>query len=108
MGQAVLSCAVIVVASVLFLQAQAPKQSGASAQQKLPPVSYVCPMVQDAEAVEDKPGLCRKCKLQLVPIRLDSKFSCPVHPAVVRDTPGTSPLDHRAQVRVTLSTLWPC
>jgi len=107
MRRGVLSSAVLVVVSVL-LQAQAPKQSAASAQQKLPPLSYVCPMVQDAEVVEDKPGLCRKCKMQLVPIRLDSKFSCPVHPAVVRDTPGTCPLDKRELVRVTLSMFWTC
>ena len=108
MRRGVLSSAVLVAASVLLVQAQAPKQSAASAQQKLPPLSYVCPMVQDAEVVEDKPGLCRKCKMQLVPIRLDSKFSCPVHPAVVRDTPGTCPLDKRELVRVTLSMFWTC
>src|SRR5215831_10294665 len=108
MRRGVLSSAVLVAASVLLVQAQAPKQSAASAQQKLPPLSYVCPMVQDAEVVEDKPGLCRKCKMQLVPIRLHSKFSCPVHPAVVRDTPGTCPLDKRELVRVTLSMFWTC
>jgi len=104
-----LSCAGLLAAHVFAaLPAQAPKASSAAAEQKLPPLSYVCPMVQDAEVIEDKPGLCRKCKMQLVPIRLDSKFSCPIHPAIVRDGPGTCPLDKRELVRLTLSVYWTC
>lgn len=110
MRQSVLGLVVLLATNVFAApEAQAPRQgAAASAQQKLPPLSYVCPMVQDAEVIEDKPGNCPKCKMALVPIRLDSKYSCPVHPAVVRDTPGICPLDKRELVRLSLSMFWTC
>jgi len=33
----------------------------------LPPVLYTCPMVEDADIVSDKPGICPKCEMKLVP-----------------------------------------
>jgi hypothetical protein len=108
MRRSIIGFMVLLAANALAAQqAQAPKRT-AQASQQLPPLSYVCPMVQDAEVIENKPGNCPKCKMALVPVRLDSKYSCPVHQAVVRDTPGTCPLDKRELVRLTLSVFWTC
>jgi hypothetical protein len=100
-----------VLVTVLLLAAPLPdfaQQSGRRAQQKLPPLSWVCPMVQDVDVLEDKPGPCPKCKMNLVPVRLDSAWSCPIHPAVIKEQPGTCPIDKRDLAQVTVSLYWTC
>ena len=88
--------------------AQQPGRPAAAAQ-KLPPLVYVCPMPGDEEVLEDKPGACPKCKMELKPIRLDSKFWCPTHQTlVVRDAAGKCPLDGKDLVQVTLAVTWTC
>ena len=82
--------------------------AGGETAERILPVSYVCPMSQDAEVVEDKPGQCRKCGMALVPARLDSVWTCPVHGAVVKDQPGKCPLDGRDLIQVTMSVTWSC
>lgn len=75
----------------------------------LPPLSYVCPMPADADVLEDAPGKCRKCGMTLVPVRLDSKWWCPVHQLLeVHDGPGQCRRDRLALVPVTLSEFWTC
>src|SRR5215470_8850221 len=59
----------------------------------LPPVSYVCPMAGDEDVIEDKAGKCRKCGMELKPIRLDTVWTCPVNAAIVKDAPGKCPID---------------
>ena len=65
-------------------------------------------MPQDAAVVEDKPGKCPICKMDLMPVRLDTAWSCPEHPAVIRDGPGKCPIDRRDLVQVTVSVYWTC
>jgi len=86
-------------------RAQVAKSGG---DQKLPPLSYVCTMAGDEDVIEDKPGTCRKCGMKLVPIRLDSVWTCPVHAAVIKDQPGKCPIDKRDLVQMTMSVNWVC
>ena len=76
------------------------------AQEQLPPVSYICPM--DAEVVDDKPGRCPICRMDLEPVRLDIAWSCPNHAAVITTKPGACPIDKRELVQVTVSKYWSC
>jgi heavy metal-binding protein len=85
--------------------AQVAKSTG---DQKLPPLSYVCTMAGDEDVIEDKPGTCRKCGMKLVPIRLDSVWTCPVHAAVIKEQPGKCPIDKRDLVQMTMSVDWVC
>jgi hypothetical protein len=65
-------------------------------------------MAGDEDVIEDKPGVCRKCGMKLVPIRLDSVWTCPVHAAVIKDQPGKCPIDRRDLVQMTMSVAWMC
>ncbi len=72
----------------------------------LPPLSWTCPM--HPEILEDKPGACPICRMDLVPIRLDSIWSCPVHSVVAGSRPGKCPIDGRDLVQVTVAVSWTC
>jgi heavy metal-binding protein len=97
--------AAVLLAAAMGAALQTPVGSQAD---KLPPISYVCPMVQDAEVIEDKPGKCPKCGMELVPIRLDSVWTCPVHSVIKESKPGQCPIDHRDLVPVTMQLSWTC
>jgi len=92
--------------------AQTPKAATPAprpAAEKLPPLTYICTMPGDEDVMEDKPGNCPKCKMALVPLRLDAKWWCPVHQALeVHDGPGKCRRDGRDLVQVTVSMSWVC
>jgi hypothetical protein len=76
---------------------------------KLPPLSYVCTMAGDEDVIEDKPGLCRKCGMELKPTRLDSVWTCATRPLlVVESKPGKCPVDGTPLVQVTAAVSWTC
>ena len=87
---------------------QAAKPGGQpAAAEKLPPLSYTCPM--HPEILEDKEGTCPICKMDLVPIRLDSVWTCATKPlAIVRDAPGRCSIDGTPLVQVTVAVTWTC
>jgi hypothetical protein len=76
---------------------------------ELPPLSYVCPMKGDEEVIEDHPGKCRKCGMVLVPVRLDSVWTCATRPLLVVATkPGKCPVDGTPLIQVTAAVSWSC
>ena len=79
-----------------------------AAQSDLPPVSYVCPMSEHSEVVENGPGKCPRCQMVLVPVRIDLAWSCTTHAAVIADKPGICPLDKRDLVQVAVARYWTC
>ena len=61
------------------------------------------------EILESNGGTCPICKMDLVPIRLDSVWTCATRPlAVVQDNPGRCPIDGTALVQVTAAISWSC
>ena len=61
------------------------------------------------DVLEDKKGTCPICKMDLVPIRLDSVWTCGTKPlAVIKDGPGRCPIDGTALVQVTAAISWTC
>jgi hypothetical protein len=103
---AALLLALALAASPAAPQTAKPAPPGGSSE-KLPPLSYTCPM--HPEILEDKGGTCPICKMDLVPIRLDSVWTCGTKPlAVVRDAPGRCPIDGTALVQVTAAVSWTC
>ena len=104
------SAILLVVLALAVAPAAAPQTANPGAPpspEKLPPLSYTCPM--HPEILENKGGICPICKMDLVPIRLDSVWTCGTKPlAVVRDAPGRCPIDGTALVQVTAVVSWTC
>jgi hypothetical protein len=60
------------------------------------------------DIVEEKPGTCPLCRMLLVPVRLESVWSCPVHAAVVRNGKGNCPICNRELIQMTMALTWTC
>jgi BMFP domain-containing protein YqiC len=71
-----------------------------------PPVSMTCPMHPDV--VESTPGSCPICKMNLVPVRLETIWTCPVHAVVHERESGTCPICRRALIQMTVAVTFTC
>ena len=66
-------------------------------------------MTGDEDVIEDRSGKCRKCGMELVPIRLDSVWTCATRPLlVVASKPGKCPVDGTPLIQVTAAVSWSC
>ena len=83
-------------------------QKAAAKDIDLPRLSYVCIMAGDEDVIEEHPGKCRKCGMELVPIRLDTVWTCPVHAAIHDSKPGKCPIDGRQLIQMTMAISWTC
>lgn len=55
---------------------------------------YYCPMHCEGDKTYDKPGSCPVCGMNLekLPQLAASKFTCPMHPEIIKDAPGPCPI----------------
>lgn len=56
---------------------------------------YYCPMHCEGEKTYDKPGNCPVCGMDLLKqpsLKKDVKYTCPMHPEIIRDGPGSCPI----------------
>src|SRR5258708_23028335 len=106
---ALVVAAIFVVATSAAPAPQTAKPAARTTDIELPPISYVCTMPGDEDVIEDHPGVCRKCGMTLVPIRLDSVWTCARQPLLMTsETPGKCPTDGTPLVRVTAALSWAC
>ena len=61
-----------------------------------------------AEVVDDEPGKCPICSMDLKPVRLALVWSCPVHTEVVKRSRGAARQCGRDLVRVTKALTFTC
>ncbi len=60
------------------------------------------------DVVEARAGSCPLCKMNLVPVRLDQAWMCPVHAVVTETQAGSCRLCGRSLVPVVVSLTWTC
>jgi len=60
------------------------------------------------DVVEASPGDCPICRMKLVPVRLETVWTCPVHLQVAQPESGKCPIDHRDLIQMTVALTWTC
>jgi P-type Cu+ transporter len=56
---------------------------------------FYCPMNCEGEKTYDKPGNCPVCGMDLIEqpkLVKDTKYTCPMHPEIIKDAPGSCPI----------------
>ena len=58
--------------------------------------TYYCPMHCEGDKTYDKPGSCPVCGMNLEKVHAAAvnkkKYTCPMHPEIIRDAPGSCPI----------------
>jgi hypothetical protein len=114
--RALLSAAVVVMLGSIPASMTARQRPKSAADIELPPISWACPMngvvmpdgTRHTDVFETEKGNCPVCKMALVAVRLDSIWTCPVHPVIAEKHGGKCPIDHRDLVQVTVGVSWTC
>jgi hypothetical protein len=65
-----------------------------------------CPMHPDV--VETKPGTCPVCKMNLMPVRLETIWTCPVHSVISESESGKCRICRRDLIQMTVALTWTC
>jgi hypothetical protein len=100
--------AVVLLAAATTSVAPAAQTKATSAAQQKMPVSYVCTMPGDEDVVQDKPGSCPKCKMELQAVRIEQAWACGNNTSIIRENPGKCPVDGRDLVPVTVAHFFDC
>lgn len=74
----------------------------------LPPVVYMCPMLKDADVLEEHAGKCPKCGMELKPVRIVTAYSCLNNTAFIQAEPGKCRTNGTDLVPITASMYWVC
>jgi len=75
---------------------------------ELPPVVWMCPMLKDADVLEDHSGKCPKCGMELKPVRIVKAWSCLNNTAFIQESPGKCRTNGTDLVPITASMYWAC
>ncbi len=57
--------------------------------------TFYCPMHCEGEKTYDKAGDCPVCGMDLIEqpkLKVDTKYTCPMHPEIIKDAPGSCPI----------------
>lgn len=91
-------------AAAAAIPGQAAQPAGPAA---LPPLSWTCPM--HPEVVDDGRGKCPICSMELVPVRLESVWSCQLHlERITEHRAGTCRICGRQLVRMIKAVSFTC
>jgi hypothetical protein len=60
------------------------------------------------DVVENRKGKCPQCRMELVPVRLVTVWTCPVHGVIQQDTPGKCRICSRELVQATRALAFTC
>jgi hypothetical protein len=82
--------------------------SGTPPADDLPPIVYMCPMLKDADVLEDHAGKCPKCGMELKPVRIVKAWSCLNNTAFIQEGPGKCRTNGTDMVPITASVFWTC